>query len=60
MLQPENNPAAAGLIVGAIREVSRGIQGQLGSALTPEATHDGRTLREWLGALREEIDLFLQ
>jgi hypothetical protein len=55
-----NNDASIGQLVVAIKDVQRGLNGQLGSTITPEASYDGATVREWLEALRRDIDRFLK
>jgi hypothetical protein len=47
-------------MIDAIQDVMRGIHGQLGSPLTPDATFEGRTLRDWLSGLKAEIDGFVK
>ena len=59
-MQPPNNPTALGAMIDAIQDVMRGIHGQLGSPLTPDATFEGRTLKDWLSGLKAEIDGFVK
>jgi len=59
-MQPPNDPAAVRAMVKAIQDVMRGIHGQLGSPLTPDATFEGRPLRDWVSGLKGEIDGFLK
>lgn len=48
------------MMIEAIQDVMRGLHGQLGSPLTPDAMFEGRPLRDWLDGLAGEIKGFLK
>jgi hypothetical protein len=55
-----DNATSISLLAVAVDDVRRGINGQLGSPITPGAPYKGGTVRELLAALRNDIDQFLK
>lgn len=59
MNMPDNDTSVA-MLIGAIQEVKRGLKGELGGLITPDALASNGTVREWLESLRNDIELFLK
>jgi len=60
-MQSTNDDTAVAMLGGAIDSALRGLRGTLvqGATVTPDAVYEGDTIREWLTALRGEIDKYL-
>ena len=47
------------MLADAIDDVKRGLMGQFGSTISPDAPYEGGTVRQLLQALQTEINTFL-